>query len=268
MSLATEAKQFLRSTRSGILSSFSAKFAGYPFGSVMPFVLGHDCQPIVFISSIAEHTKNIIANPKVSLLVFQSNNLKSAEDLHANGRLTLIGEAEQLDKNDAIFMARYCRYLPESTGYLAMHDFQFYRINILQARYIAGFGKMGWVDGVDIIDVKNAENISNIAQLETSMIEHMNTDHADSLLAYCQHYYGVAPSQANIIGIDCDGFDVEAVLKNKDIADDIKILRFNFESPIFDANSARMAFVALSKVAKTWLNSFNLNIFNWAQALV
>ena len=84
MSLITEAKQFLRSTHSGILSTISTKFAGYPFGSVTPFVLDHHCQPIILISSIAEHTKNIIANPKVSLLVFESSNLKSAENLQAN----------------------------------------------------------------------------------------------------------------------------------------------------------------------------------------
>ena len=249
MNLALEAKQFLRSTRSGILSSFSDKFVGYPFGSVMPFVLDHDCQPIIFISSIAEHTKNIISNPKVSLLAFQSDNLKSAEDLHANGRLTLIGEAIQIEKDDADLMARYCRYLPESYGYLAMHDFQFYRINILQARYIAGFGKMGWMTGKELTgsDLKNA---NSIAQLEGDMIEHMNADHTDSMILYCQHFHGVKPSHANLIGVDCDGFDIEAVITHENTIDELKMLRFTFESPIFDANSARMAFVALSKVIK------------------
>jgi heme iron utilization protein len=238
MSLAAEAKQFLRSTRSGVLSSFSSKFAGYPFGSVMPFVLGHDGQPIVLISTIAEHTKNIIANPKVSLLVFAG-----AEDLHANGRLTLIGEATQIEKNDADLMARYCRYFPDSIGYLAMHDFQFYRINITQARYIAGFGKMSWMDGEEIVDVN--QSVNTIAQLETSMIEHMNADHMESMLQYCQHFYGVKPERVILIGVDCDGFDIEAV-----IGDDIKMLRFTFDAPIFDANSARMAFAALSKTAR------------------
>jgi heme iron utilization protein len=240
MSLALEAKQFLRSTRSGVLSSFSAKFAGYPFGSVMPFVLGHDCQPIVLISTIAEHTKNIISNPKVSLLVFAGG-----EDLHANGRLTLIGEATQIEKDDADMMARYCRYFPESTGYLAMYDFQFYRINVMQARYIAGFGRMSWLANDEIVDVKNAEKAATIAALETSMIEHMNADHQDSMLLYCQHFYGLAPSRVTLIGVDCDGFDVEAVIENT-----IKMLRFNFETPIVDAESARAAFVALSKVAR------------------
>jgi heme iron utilization protein len=238
MSLALEAKQFLRSTRSGVLSSFSAKFAGYPFGSVMPFVLGHDCQPIVLISTIAEHTKNILANPKVSLLVFAG-----AEDLHANGRLTLIGEATQIDKDDADLMARYCRYFPESTGYLAMHDFQFYRINILQARYIAGFGMMSWMSGEEIVDIN--QSVKEIAQLETSMIEHMNADHVESMQLYCHHFHQVKPERVHLVGVDSDGFDMEAVIKGE-----IKMLRINFEAPIVDANSARAAFASLAKTAR------------------
>lgn len=103
MTLATEARQFLRSTRHGILSTHSAKFDGYPFGSVTPFVLDSDCQPIILISSIAEHTKNIVVNPKVSLLIFAEGT-----DLQANARLTLIGEAAQIDKSDADLRARYC----------------------------------------------------------------------------------------------------------------------------------------------------------------
>ncbi len=240
MNLAQEARQFLRSTRSGVLSSFSSKFDGYPFGSVMPFVLGHDCQPIVLISTIAEHTKNIIANPKVSLLVFAG-----AEDLHANGRLTLIGQAEQLDKNDADLMARYSRYFPDSVGYFAMHDFQLYRINIAHARYIAGFGKMGWLQGSELNNDEFTSANNTIAQLETSMIEHMNADHTDSLMQYCAYFYSVYPQAVDLIGIDSEGFDIKAVIE-----DAIQILRFNFESPIFDANSARMAFVVLSKVAR------------------
>lgn len=236
MSLAQEARQFLRSTRHGILSTHSIKFAGYPFGSVTPFVLDHNCQPIILISSIAEHTKNILSDPKVSLLVFDKG-----DDLQANARLTLIGEAENISKDDADLRARYSRYFPESIGYFAMHDFSFYRIHITQARYIAGFGKMGWVAGSEL---NNHPESNSIAALETGMIKHMNQDHADSLMAYCQHFYHSVPETVNLIGIDCDGFDIEAVQNEA-----IKILRFSFISPIFDANSARAAFIALSKAA-------------------
>ena len=98
MSLAIEARKFLRSTHSGLLSTLSTRFEGYPYGSVAPFVLDHDGQPLILISTLADHTKNIIEHCKVSLLVFAG-----AEDLHANARLTLLGDAEQTDGEPKVF---------------------------------------------------------------------------------------------------------------------------------------------------------------------
>ena len=238
MSLALEARQFLRSTHNGLLSTISTKFAGYPFGSVTPFVLDHDCQPIILISTIAEHTKNIIANPKVSLLVFAVG-----DDLQANARLTLIGEAMLIDKNEANLKARYLRYLPQAAGYFGMHDFNFYRISIAQARYIAGFGKMGWMEGSEL----NANNTdSPLAMQETDIIEHMNADHVHSMLAYCQHYHSVSAKNAQMLGMDCDGFDVQCLLADNTE----KILRFNFDAPVYNAQAARIALVAMSKASQ------------------
>ena len=236
--LHTEARQFLRSTRTAILSTHSAKFDGFPFGSVAPFVLDHQCQPIILISNIAEHTKNIAANPKVSLLVFAG-----AEDLQANARLTLLGTAHNINKNeDADLRARYLRYLPQASSYFDMHDFAFYRIQIESSRYIAGFGKMGWLSGDDLMTDIPTENA--LATQEALILDHMNTDHANSLIAYCLHVHGIEATKASMLGIDCDGFDVAATVNNQTI-----ILRFVFATPIHDAQSARAALVSLSKSA-------------------
>ncbi len=248
MNLATEAKQFLRSTRSAVLSTFSAKFEGYPFGSVAPFVLDHALQPIVLISTIAEHTKNILLNPKISLLVFEGN-----EDLQANSRLTLICDAIKIESDASNqgyidLRARYCRYFPESVGYFAMHDFNFYRLHIRQARYIAGFGKMGWLSGTELNsnELNSGENNDSgsiLAAQETSIIEHMNADHVDSMIQYCQHFHNIIATHVEMLGIDSTGFDVKVNLTNSAH----QFVRFNFEQTITDAQTARMALVAMSK---------------------
>lgn len=235
-----EARQFLRSTRSAILSTHSAKFEGFPFGSVAPFVLDHQCQPIILISNIAEHTKNIATNPKVSLLVFAG-----AEDLQANARLTLLGTAHALNKNeDADLRVRFLRYLPQASGYFDMHDFAFYRIQIETCRYIAGFGKMGWLSAGDLMTGMPAD--SALAAQEAHILDHMNADHADSLIAYCRHVHGIEATHATMLGIDCDGFDVAATVNNQSMT-----LRFVFATPIHDAQSARAALVSLSKASHT-----------------
>lgn len=240
MNLSLEARKFLRSTRSGILSTHSTRCEGYPFGSVAPFVLDHNCQPIILISNIAEHTKNIAANPKVSLLVFAG-----AEDLQANARLTLLGEAVKIYKDDdADLRMRYLRYLPQAASYFDMHDFSFYRIHIHQARYIGGFGKMSWLSEVDLFSGITA-SASVLASQETAIIEHMNADHTENLLNYCKHFHHIDAAHAHMLGIDCDGFDVSAR-----IGDTSTLLRFDFEQQIHDAQSARAALVAMAKVAK------------------
>ena len=247
MSLAKEALQFLRITRSGVLSTFCTKFEGYPFGSVAPFILNHSSQPIVLISTIAEHTKNIIANPKVSLLVFAGD-----DDLQANARLTLIGDAKQIDKEDADLRARYLRYFPQAVDYFEMHDFNFYRIDILHVRYIAGFGKMGWLAGNEFFSEAIANTPNLLASQETAIIEHMNAGHIYSMLAYCKHFHDIDALSAKMLGIDCDGFDVKVEVKINEkakLTNENSIVRFNFNHPVYDAQSARIALVEMSKLA-------------------
>jgi putative heme iron utilization protein len=231
MNLAQEARQFLRSTRRGILSTNSQRHPGYPFGSVAPFVPDHAGNPLVLISTLAEHTRNIAADCKVSLLAFEG-----ADDLQANARLTLVGEAEQTDKQDAALQSRYLRYLPEAAGYFAAHDFLLYRIHVREARYIGGFGRIAWIAGDQLLAAA-----SRLPGQEAAILGHMNADHGDSLRDYCRHYHRTEAVSAEMIGIDSDGFDVRA---------DGSILRFAFEAPVIDAQSARSALVAMAQAAR------------------
>jgi heme iron utilization protein len=232
MSLNLEAQQFLFSTHSGILSTHSAKFTGYPFGSVAPFVLNHQGMPTILISSIAEHTKNIEHNAHVSLLVFSGE-----EDLQANARLTLLAKAEQTDKHNVLMRERYLRYMPQAVQYFDMHDFTFYTLYITQARYIAGFGKMGWIDGSEMLIPTQPLFIE-----EPSILEHMNTDHQHNLTAYCQHYHQVQTNSPEMIGIDPLGFDVRTESSQR--------LRFHFTESISNADEARSALVAMAKACR------------------
>ena len=232
MSLAIEAQQFLFSTHKGILCTHSAKFEGYPFGSVAPFVLNHQGMPTILISTIAEHTKNIIQNSKVSLVVFSNE-----DDLQANARLTLLGTAEQTDKNNVLMRERYLRYIPQATQYFDMHDFNFYTVYITHARYIAGFGKMGWVEGDSMNIPSNPLFIE-----EAGILEHMNADHVINLKTYCQYFHHTKTDLVEMIGIDSLGFDVR-------IDEDV-ILRFNFDAPISNAQEARAALINMAKACR------------------
>ncbi len=143
MTAATEAREFLATTQSGVLSTHSARFEGYPFGSIAPFVLDDDGNPLILISTIAEHTKNILADPRVSLIAFDP----AMPDMQAGARLSLLGKARLVDKQDGALRERYLARFPQAAQYFDMHDFLFYCIEVKQARYIGGFGKIHWVSG-------------------------------------------------------------------------------------------------------------------------
>jgi putative heme iron utilization protein len=232
MSLALEAQRFLFGAQKGVLSTHSAKFKDYPYGSVTPYVLNHQGMPVILISSIAEHTKNIIQNSNISLIVFNND-----ADLQENARLTLLAEAEQTNQDDALIRARYLRYIPQAESYFNTHDFTFYTLYISHARYIAGFGKMGWLEGSDFKIPSNP-----IFFEEAKILNHMNQDHVENLKAYCHHYHQIQTQSVEMIGIDSLGFDVRTDTK--------KVLRFNFENAISDTQEARAALVTMAKICR------------------
>lgn len=231
MSAAAEARQFLSATHNGVLSTLSARLEGYPFGSIAPFVLDHDGCPLILISTIAEHTKNIQADARVSLIAFDP----ASPDMQAGARLTVVGQAKLADK-DASLRARYLRYFPQAESYFDMHDFLFHRIEMTQARFIGGFGKIHWIPGDELRAPAN-----RLAEQEAGILDHMNADHEENLQAYCRHVHGVKAAEVVMVGIDTAGFDVRA---------DAKLLRFAFETPVTDAKQARDALVALAQASR------------------
>lgn len=231
MSTGQEARRYLRAHRSGVLSTLSVKLGGCPFGSIVPFVLDRDCRPVILVSTLAEHTRNLAADPRASLIVHDY-----ADDVQAGTRLTLAGDAARLPA-DGEAPARYLRAFPAADRLLALGDFSFWAIAPKALLFIRGFGRIDWIDTADFTPPASA-----IAEAEASIVEHMNADHTVALADYCRHYHGVVPVAVEMTGIDCDGFDVRA---------DGRLLRFEFPEPVTNAGKAREALVAMTRAART-----------------
>jgi hypothetical protein len=224
-----QARELFRVARNGVLSSHSAKFPGYPYGSALPHVTDHQGRPVILISHLAEHTHNVEADGHVSFLV--SN---PGPELQASPRAALLGHARALDAGAAM-QARYLRLFPEHAKYLELGGFRFWAIEPFQARLIEGFGSLHWIPADTFL-----ANPVEIPEIETLMLEHMNRDHRAALLAYCRHACGVEPRTAEMVGIDCDGFDIRA---------DDQLVRVRFEHMITTGAQARAALVALAREA-------------------
>jgi len=231
MNNAQEARLMLRAHRYGVLSTLSKKFDGYPFGSITPYLVDHDGSLLILISTLAEHTKNILHDPRVSMITHDQRD----PHIQTQGRVTVLGNAEQEPGREQAGL-RYLRYFPEAGSYFAMHDFSFYRIRPMAIRYIGGFGRIHWVD---------MENYAlqpyPLIEEESGVIAHMNSDHQDTMRNYCSHFHQCTALDVAMLGIDIDGFDVRA---------DDQVLRFDFAQPVTDAQQARTVLVEMARAAK------------------
>ena len=135
--LGTAARALLRHHHAGMLATLSHRLGGYPFGSTVPFVLDHAARPVILVSRLAEHTRNIEADRRASLLVSEP-----AADVQAGARLTLVGDVVPATGDLTALQARYLRYFPDAERLLELDDFAFYHLEPLQIRYIAGFARI------------------------------------------------------------------------------------------------------------------------------
>jgi putative heme iron utilization protein len=201
MSNAQEARRMLRAHRYGALSTLSKKFGGYPFGSITPYLVDHDGSLLILISTLAEHTKNIAHDPRVSLITHDQRD----PHIQTQGRVTVVGNAQpEPDREQAGL--RYLRHFPEAQTIFAMHDFSFYRIDPVAIRYIGGFGKIYWVN-MEAYAVAPADVF---AQQEEALLAEINALHRDVLRQLPLYHYGVDAPDVQAFGLDCDGLDLRS----------------------------------------------------------
>lgn len=210
-----ESRRLLRGRRFGVLSTQSKRIAGYPFGSVVPYMVDHDATLVILLSRLAEHTRNIEADPRVSLTVFEEG-----ADVQARSRVTVVGDCTKIPLGDPV-RDRYLRIHPRAADHLRL-DFDFHRIEPVAARYIGGFGAVQWVNGDLVV---RAEAIS---RAEHPLIDRIGRELAAELRAGCGAILGTPPVNVATAALDCDGLDVRA---------DDHLLRIDVPSPLFDPDA-------------------------------
>lgn len=124
----------------GALATHSVAVAGYPFATALPFATDQQHRPVFLISRLAEHTLNLAADPRASLLV----RIPLADGEMA--RATVVGPVRPIEV-EPLLVERYLRYQPEAERFLQLGDFRFHCMSPVQARIIGGFAQAGWLDG-------------------------------------------------------------------------------------------------------------------------
>jgi len=142
------ARALLAAESVGVLSTLSVHRPGFPYGSVTPYALSADGAPLLLLSKLAAHTKNLAADPRASLFV---GDRSAAEDPQAGARISLLGRVSPVLEGDVPgARARYLAAWPRAADYLGLGDYFFWRLEIEEARLIAGFGEIRWLAGTDL----------------------------------------------------------------------------------------------------------------------
>jgi len=194
------AKKLLREGRSGALATLVAG-SGDPYCSLVNVATAVDGAPRLLLSKLALHTKNLLADARVSLMLDER---KEGDPLEG-ARVMLMGTCAK--DSDPLSGPAYLRRHPEAEMFAGFADFGFYRMEIARAHLVAGFGRIVDLKPQDVrTDISDARAL---VESEVDAIAHMNADHADACRLYATRLLGASDGDWRCVGIDPEGLELQ-----------------------------------------------------------
>jgi heme iron utilization protein len=229
------ARSLLRRRREGALATLMAG-SGDPYCSLVNVASHPDGSPILLISRLAVHTKNILADARVSLMLDE----RAEGDPLEGSRIMLSGRAEEIASPDSeLVRRRYLNAHPSAEAFVDFKDFSFFLIRPSGTHLVAGFGR--------IVDLKPRQFLTDISdatalvEAEQGAVEHMNADHRETTNLYATRLLGAAPDDWRCTGCDPDGIDLQAGAKT---------LRLDFPERVTGPGELRRMLVRLADEAR------------------
>jgi len=207
---------------------------GYPATALTAVAAAWDGSPILLLSQLAVHTRNLAADSRASLLFDGTAGFANPQ---AGPRASLVGRIAPAE--DERLGERYLAYHPDARLYAGFGDFAFYRMEVENVHFVGGFARAMWLAPRKVLSPKG--KAARIAEIEAGVIAHMNADHADAVSLYGARLLGKRGKRWTMIGIDPDGCDLRCGMS---------VHRLAFDQPVEDAKSCREALVALAKKAR------------------
>jgi putative heme iron utilization protein len=194
------AKKLLREGRSGALATLMPG-SGDPYCSLVNVATAADGAPLLLISTLAVHTKNLINDARCSLMIDER---KEGDPLEG-GRIMLLGTAVKTDDPDA--RRRYLERQPEAEMYAGFADFAFYKMLLKGAHLVAGFGRIVDLKPEDVLT--QVDDAPELVAGEPDILQHMNEDHADACRLYATKLLGAPDGEWRCVGCDPEGLELQ-----------------------------------------------------------
>ena len=196
----TATRKLLREGRSGALGTLMAGPGG-PYCSLVNVATLADGSPLMLTSKLAVHTKNILADARVSLMLDER---KEGDPLQG-ARVMLTGHAELTADPEA--RRRYLDRQPEAEMFAGFADFGFYKMVVTGAHLVAGFGRIVDIAPQDLLlDLSGAEAM---VAAEPEVVAHMNADHAEACRLYATKLLGAEDGEWRCAGCDPEGLELQ-----------------------------------------------------------
>jgi putative heme iron utilization protein len=194
------AKKLLREGRSGALATLMAG-KGDPYCSLVNVATEASGAPLMLLSTLAIHTKNLLADSRISLMLDE----RKAGDPLQGARVMLMGTASRTESSSV--RTAYLLRQTEAEQFVNFADFMFFKMDVLRVHLVAGFGRIVDLAPQDILtDIADAQALID-AQGEA--IAHMNADHAEACRLYATKLLGAPDGDWRCVGIDPEGIELQ-----------------------------------------------------------
>lgn len=229
------AKSLLRRSRQGALATLMAG-SGDPYCSLVNLASHPDGSPILLISGLAVHTRNILADNRVSLMLDE----RASGDPLEGARIMLSGRAEPAGADRDLLQRRYLSAHPSAEAFVSFKDFSFFRIRPTGTHLVAGFGR--------IVDLKpeqfltGLDDAEDLLAAEEGAVEHMNADHRETMNLYATRLLGASAGDWRCTGCDPEGLDMQ---------EGQTALRLDFPERVTSGTALRKMLVRLAGEART-----------------
>jgi putative heme iron utilization protein len=224
------ARRLLRSEQRGTLAT---NMRGAPYASLVLITADLDASPLLLLSDLAQHSRNIAFDPRVSILV---DGTAGYRDPLTGPRLTVIGRVGATE--DPRLLARFTAHHPASASYSGFADFRLYRMAVAGGHLVAGFGRIHRVGSRELLLAADA---AGLAAAEPEILNHMNEQHAEAIDAYARGLLARSGTGWRMTGVDPEGADLQ---RGGETA------RLSFPSLVLTPEAARSALVELANRAR------------------
>jgi len=235
---AEEARTLVSAVTVGYLATVGE--SGDPWCSLVVYGPDAEGNPVLLVSTMAEHGRNLVTDPRASLAI---NDPSAPGDPLDRPRITLAGRVVRPEGEAAeAALDAHVAAIPGARLYAGWDDFSVWILEVERVRWVGGFARM---DTVSREEYRAAEP-DPTQPIAAKAVEHLNKSHTDGLLAIARQLAGARGAVSAVCtGIDRYGIDLSCTGAGQSAA-----ARVEFDAPLTQAADVRPATVELAQRAR------------------